>query len=243
MELRKVLIGLLTVILIGVLVSGCSGGVTEDNFDALESRVDTIQTGDLAEIQNIAAIRELAINYAWAMDELDQEAWASVFSPNIESYTVRDIDGNPRFMIPVPDPGEWQGDVPADEADPTYGAYMKWAQANMLYMMIGGLETPYDQLMAMGGTMVFDRVVNAQSVISNVAVELTGAATATARDYFRHWEIVNPEHSANKNVGRDGDHWYFESGKHEYELAKEDGEWKITKFTGTTLWSEAREIQ
>ena len=102
--------------------------------------------------------------------------------------------------------------------------------------------TAKEQLAVMCDMMVFERVEVAQSFISNIIVDVDGDS-ATGMDYFRHWEIVDPTHTANILRSMDDDHWYFQEGIHEYELAREDGEWKITMFKGTLYRTEARERQ
>jgi hypothetical protein len=102
--------------------------------------------------------------------------------------------------------------------------------------------TTKEQLADMCDMMIFERVEVGQSFLSNIIVDVQGDSAA-GMDYFRHWEIIDPTHIANIARGMDGDHWYFQEGKHEHEFTKEDGEWKITKFKGTLYRTEARERQ
>lgn len=136
----------------------------------------------------------------------------------------------------------WLG-VFSDDLE-SYAVYQHGVDTPIL-MLSGtqGEKTTKQVLTETCDMMIFERIEVAQSVLSNIVVEITDPTTATATDYFNHWEIVDPEHPANAMQGYDGDHWYFNSGKHEYELTKEDGKWVITKFRGEMFYSEIRERQ
>ena len=126
----------------------------------------------------------------------------------------------------------------------SYAVYQHGVDTPIL-MLSGtqGENTAKQVLIETCDMMIFERIEVAQSVLSNIVVEITGPTTATATDYFNHWEIIDPEYPANVMQGYDGDHWYFNSGKHEYELTKKDGKWMITKFRGEMFYSEVRERQ
>lgn len=164
-----------------------------------------------------ADVEAVIMTYAWSMDNLDKATWLSVFSDNLESYIV--YKGNtttPLLMIPVP-PG------------------------HALYSSIGNLS-PKQQLAALCDMMIFQRIIVGQSFLSNIVIDVK-EVKATGRDYFAHWEIVDPTYPANIMQGLDGNHWYFQEGKHWYELAKEEAAWKITKFEGRIYRTEARDRQ
>lgn len=159
-------------------------------------------------------VEDVILTYAWSMDEPDQATWLSVFSDDLESYTVN------MYGVPFP-----VLQIPVLPSDP-------------LYPFIGSLSAK-QQLAFLCDMMIFDRIVVGQSSLSNIMVNVKGHS-ASGRDYFSHWEIVDPLHSANIAQGLDGDHWYFQEGKHWYDLEKEGADWKIVKFEGLLLRSEAR---
>jgi len=165
-----------------------------------------------------AEIENLIKTYAWSMDELDKDTWLNLFSEDLESYNAY-MYGNP---VPV-------ARTPVSKQDP-------------LYDMIGHLPAK-QQLAAKCDSMVFKRIQVGQSSISNIMINSTGAGTATGKDYFRHWEIVNPAHPECIARGLDDKHWYFQEGKHDYTFRKENGEWKITKFQCVIYRREVRDRQ
>ncbi|HEY50136.1 MAG TPA: SnoaL-like domain-containing protein [Dehalococcoidia bacterium] len=163
-------------------------------------------------------IENLVKTYGWSMDELDKETWLGVFSDNLESYTAY-MFGNP---VPV-------SRIPVSADDP-------------LYDTIGHLP-PKQQLAAKCDGMIFKRIKVGQSTISNILISVSDTDAATGKDYFRHWEIVNPDHP--ECIARDLDdkYWYFQEGKHEWEFHKENGEWRVTKFKCVIYRREVRERQ
>lgn len=152
------------------------------------------------------------------MDKHDKIAWLTVFSEELRSYNAYML-GDP---VPV-------AQIPVDKEDP-------------LYDRIGTLS-PKKQSGAKCDVMVFERVKVAQSTISNVMISLTGDNTATGKDYFRHWEIVDPNHPACQARNLDDKHWYFQEGKHEWEFSKEDGIWKVVNFKCVIYRGETRDRQ
>lgn len=154
-----------------------------------------------------ANVEGVVMTYAWSMDNLDKTTWLSVFSDNLESYIVYKGDtAIPLLMIPVP-PGS-----------PLYQVIGQWS--------------PKEQLAYLCDMMIFQRIVVAQSFLSNIVIDVEGVK-ATGKDYFSHWEIANTDTA----------HWSFQEGKHWYELAKEEATWKITKFEGRIYRTEARDRQ
>ena len=150
-------------------------------------------------------VEGVVMTYAWSMDNLDKTTWLSVFSDNLESYIVYKGDtAEPLLMIPVPS-------VPPGH--PLYGL------------------TPKEQLAYLCDMMIFQRIVVAQSFLSNIVIDVEGVK-ATGKDYFSHWEIAKTDIA----------HWSFQEGKHWYKLAKEEATWKITKFEGRIYRTEARDI-
>lgn len=163
-------------------------------------------------------IENVIKKYAWAMDELEKETWLSVFSEDLKSYNAY------MFGDPVP-----VAQIPADKEDP-------------LYDEISDLS-PKKQLEYKCDGMIFKRMKVAQSTVSNVMINLTSDNTATGKDYFRHWEIVDPNHPASTARNLDDKHWYFQEGKHEWEFQKENGIWKVINFKCVIYRTEARERQ
>ncbi|MBE0481111.1 MAG: nuclear transport factor 2 family protein [Dehalococcoidia bacterium] len=126
----------------------------------------------------------------------------------------------------------------------SYAVYRYGNDTPLIQVPVPGQPgTAKQQLAGLADMMIFTRVEVGMSFITNVLVDVIDESTARAWDYFSHWEIVNPEHPANQMQGFDGDHWYFQEGRHEVELVKEAGGWKISKFNGTIYRTEAREIQ
>ncbi len=164
-------------------------------------------------------VEEVILTYAWSMDEPDKATWLSVFSDDLESYTVKMYLHDLGITVPVLQ-------IPVPLGDP-------------LYPYIGSLSAK-QQLAYLSDMMIFERIEVGQSSLSNIMINIQGDA-ASGRDYFSHWEIVDPEHPANIAQGLDGDHWYFLEGKHWYDLEKEGADWKIVEFEGLLLRSEARE--
>jgi hypothetical protein len=198
---RIILLALLVVSLAIALLAGCGSDGDGDS--------------DEADIEGVL------MTYAWSMDSLDKETWLSVFSDDLEGYTVYHYDAESGDEVPV-----LEVPVPPDHA---------------LYADIGGLSAK-EQLAHLSDMMIFERIIVAQSYLSNIVVEVDGD-TAVGRDYFTHWEIVDPSHVASIYQGMDGEHWYFQNGRHEHQLVEDDGGWKIVRFTGWLLKSEARERQ
>ncbi len=163
-------------------------------------------------------IENVIKKYAWAMDELDKETWLSIFNEDLKSYNAY------MFGDPVP-----VAQIPVDKEDP-------------LYDEIGDLS-PKKQLEYKCDGMIFKRMKVAQSTVSNVMINLTSDNTATGKDYFRHWEIVDPNHPASTARNLDDKHWYFQEGKHEWEFQKENGIWKVINFKCVIYRTEARNRQ
>jgi len=163
-------------------------------------------------------IESLIKSYVWSMDELDKNKWLSIFSKNLRSYKA--------YMYDKSDP---VAQIPVDSEDP-------------LYNEIGNLS-PKKQLAAKCDSMVFKRVKLAHSMLSNIMIDMIDDNTARGRDYFRHWEIVDPMHPASASRNLDDKHWYFQEGKHEWEFKREDGAWKVTNFKCVIFRSEARKRQ
>ena len=168
-----------------------------------------------------AQIEDLIKGYAWSMDDPSaKNNWLSVFSDDLENYKVSMYVGG--SFVPVMDVANLQ------PTDPNFG---------FLFLMYPGFAewTPKQRLTVMCDYMIFLRVKIGQSFLSNMVIDVSGA-TAEGKDYFSHWERVNPGFGLNPNL------WYFQEGKHFYNLAKEDGQWKINDFEGFILRTEARPI-
>ena len=163
-------------------------------------------------------IENLIKTYAWSMDDLDRNTWLNLFSDNLETY-IAYLYGNrvPVTQIPVP------------QEDPMYGTIKHLS--------------PKQQLAAKCDNMIFKRIQVGQSTISNVMINVDGPGVATGRDYFAHWEIVDPKHPECISRGLEDHHWYFVEGKHQYKFRKENGEWKITNFQCVIYRREVRNRQ
>jgi hypothetical protein len=164
-----------------------------------------------------AQIEDVIKSYAWSMDDpYGKENWLSVFSDDLENYKVSMYVGG--SFVPVLDVANLQ------PTDPNFG---------FLFLMYPGFAewTPKQRLAVMCDYMIFLRVKIGQSFLSNIVIDVSGS-TAEGKDYFSHWEKVN----SGPNL------WYFQEGKHFYNLAKEDGQWKINDFEGFILRTEARPI-
>lgn len=126
----------------------------------------------------------------------------------------------------------------------SYAVYESGGETPLIMFPVPGQEgTAKEQLAGMCSMMIFDRVLAGQSALSNLIVDVHDETSATARDYFAHWEIVNPTAMGSIAQGMDVMHWYFQEGTHDYMLAREEGGWKITRFTGHLYRTEARERQ
>ncbi len=95
------------VVLLALLASlsvACSSGVSEEDLEALEARVDALETEvegmDVGELADAAAIEEVIKTQVWAMDEGDMQTWLSIFSDDI-TYTAYNY-GNDTQLIPIP---------------------------------------------------------------------------------------------------------------------------------------------
>jgi hypothetical protein len=166
-------------------------------------------------------IEDVIKSYAWSMDDPNgKENWLSVFSDDLENYKVSMyVSGS---FVPVLDVANLQ------PTDPNFG---------FLFFLYPEFSewTPKQRLEVMCDYMIFLRVAIGQSFLSNMVIDISGS-TAEGKDYFSHWERVNP------GFGLDPTLWYFQEGKHFYNLAKEGDQWKVTNFEGFILRTEARPI-
>ncbi|HEY50154.1 MAG TPA: SnoaL-like domain-containing protein [Dehalococcoidia bacterium] len=100
----KVLAIVMLLALLASLSVACSSGVSEEDFEALEARVDALEAEvaemDVGELADLEAIEYVIRTQVWAMDEGDMEAWLDVFSNDI-TYTAYNY-GNDTQLIPIP---------------------------------------------------------------------------------------------------------------------------------------------
>lgn len=239
MQKKTLFVILITVITISLCI-GCSEVVTEESFEDLADVVfehdedikdlkkkvnnGTEDGGQAKELEN--SITELT-------KEIDALKDMNEIEDVIRTYARAMDDLDKETWLNV-----------FSDGLVSYMVYPFGDDTPVLEIPMSGAEgTAKQQLMGMCDMMVFERVAQAMTVLTNIEVEITGDGTATCEDTFRHWEVVNPDHPANQMQGMDGDHRYFQEGRHQYEFAKEDGEWKMTKMQGTIYASDSRELE
>lgn len=160
----------------------CAGGVSQDDLEALESKVDaleaevaalegqvgTLEAGILADSMEIEKVTKTMV---WAMDEGDMDTWLSIFSDDIKYSAYNYGDETPLLPIPI-------------------------ESKAMLEMM--------------APMMIFERAEHTFSTLSNMQIEVSGD-TATAQDYYVHYEFpINPltQEVSEERAYVEGMHYY-----------------------------------